>query len=453
MLGQENTDSIRPTAMRRAPKWAGILTLVLFATAAVLGLWVVRERYFSSLSIGAYLLTAWDGVSLWAGRIATISGALVPLLFYIFKRRIPVEKTWKEIIPDAVNELRKYGSRKVTIFPALVIVAVVDAWLLYVLVVPRSSFPMPPSAMIITPDGLEIYIADEKRGQIRRFGSATGKNELTSIDVGGHPRRMLIGPRSHNIYVLDSEGPRITVINPKTEEILYYVTYAGHVSNSFAITPDERKLYISNEQPSPQATITVVDLAKPSHPTHSITGFNCPEGLAITPDGSKVYVSTQCGAGHDPLFVIDTKTDHVKKVLADFAVGTADLAVARGGERVYVSRAHNMTVDRNRHVSDEPEQISVVDTTRDEKVDAEKIQTSSGAFTVSPDGKFLFFVDGSTIEIVNTQTAARRSVSVGAPIAALAVGEPKTGGSNLVCYAWCPEVNWIFFTGLTGLLP
>jgi DNA-binding beta-propeller fold protein YncE len=426
---------------------------MLIIVCITLALYVVYLRYFKSLTITGYITTLWDGLSLWTGRVATIAGVVIPLLIFFLRGRFPVERTWKEFIPAAASQTVKYSSRRAVILPLIAILVLGDIWLGYIAFVFRPPFPLPPSGVVLKPDGSEIFIADARIGKVRRFDAATGKIELTPIDLGGHPNRMLIGPRSGNLYVLDSEGPKITVVDSKKLTVLYDLSYSGHRSNSFAITPDERKLYISNEQPSPQATLTVVDLAKDTHKTHSIPGFNCPEGLAIIPDGSKVYVSTQCGAGHDPLFVIDTKRDHVKKALADFAVGTADIAVARGGERVYVSRAHNTTVDRNRHVSDESEQISVIDTARDEKVEAEKIQTASGAFTVSPDGKFLFFIDGSTIEIVNTETRARGSVSVGASIAALAVGESKTGGSNLVCYAWCPEANWIFFTGLTGLLP
>ena len=323
---------------------------------------------------------------------------------------------------------------------------------MYALVAHNAPFPMPPSTIVITPDGSEIYLCDESGGRIRRFGSSTGKNELPSIDVGGHPHRMLVGPRSGNIYVLDSQGSRVVVINPRTEEITYALTYVGHVSNSFALTPDERKLYISNEQPSPQATVTVVNLRRPDHQVHYIEGFNCPEGLAIVPDGSKLYVSTQCGAQHDPILVVDSQTDQIKKTIGDFAVGTADLAVANRGKRVYVSRGMSTPEDKDGNILNVPAQISAIDTVRDEKVESEKLATGN-AFAVTPDSKFLLFANGTSIEIVNTETRATRSITVGLPIAGIAVGKPNRNSSTLVCYAWCPDRNFIFFTGLTGLLP
>jgi DNA-binding beta-propeller fold protein YncE len=443
----------KPGGAGEAPKWAALAVLVLLGAGLVLGLADVYKTYYSSLTVFRFVVEVWDGISLWTGRIATVAGVLVPILAYLLRGRIPKERKWKDMIPAIVSRLRNLVFSRAVSFSLLPIVVLADVWLSYVLIVHHPPFPTPPSSIVIRPDGSEVYVVDETKGRIRRFEASTGKNELPSIDVGGHPRRILIGPRSGNLYVLDSQSSRITIIDPNSQKVLKTFSYVGRVSNSFILTPDERKLYISNEQPSPQATITVVDLTKPDHPAHSIEGFNCPEGLAIVPDGSKVYVSTQCGGQLDPVLVINTQTDDITKRLVGFAVGTADVAVAKGGRRVYVSRDRSATRDATGHVIAVPAQISSIDTVTDEKVEAETLLIAGSAFAVSPDGKFLFFANGPAIEILNTETRASRNVLVNARIAGIAVGKQGKTGSNLICYAWCPDRNWIFFTGLSGLLP
>src|SRR5207245_344955 len=160
-----------------------------------------------------------------------------------------------------------------------------------------------------------------QQGKIVRVTTKTGMDLLDVIDVGGTPDRMLVGPRSHRVYVLDTQNAKVTVVNPD-HSVREVISSHGKISTAIALTPDERKLYISNQQPSPDATIEVVDLTKQPHPWHSIHGFNCPMGLGILPDGSKLYVATQCGSGHDPVVVVDTRTDKIVRTIQDFVIGS-----------------------------------------------------------------------------------------------------------------------------------
>ena len=429
--------------------------IAIFAVVdLVLFLGVVHREWFSSLLMRDFLWIVWDAISLWSGRFITIAGVLIPILVYLFKKRWPMERTWKETVTSLSGKFSVWCERAWTVFPTFGVLLVAAVVLTSVLCTEHPQFAASASAVLITPDGSELYVItqdSQKSGKIVRVDVTTGKETLGVIDVGGTPDRMLAGPRSGYVYVLDVQRALVTVVNPN-HSIREVISSRGKIATSMVLTPDERKLYISNQQPSPHATITVIDLVKKEHPAHSIDGFNCPMGLGMLPDGSKLYVATQCGSGHDPVFVVNTRTDKIVHVIQDFAVGS-EVAVAGKNLRVYVARSNFFRLDRNGNRIEEPARISAIDPARDESVDAETINDGGSMLTVSPDGRYFFFSTSTSIEILNTETQKRSSIGVGCAATGIAIGRPNRNSSSLVLYAWLPEQNRIFFTGLDGLLP
>jgi DNA-binding beta-propeller fold protein YncE len=226
----------------------------------------------------------------------------------------------------------------------------------------------------------------------------------------------------------------------------------GKVPTSIALTSDERKLYIANQQPNPHAPITVIELKKNEHPSHSIEGFNCPQSLGILHDGSKLYLATQCGSGLDPVFVIDTRTDKVVRSLEGFAVGS-EVVVAGMKENVYVSRSKFASLGKRGQLVEEPARISVIDPLRNQRIEAQTISGGGSALTASPDGQYLFYSTSTSIEILNPATQKTRSIALGCAATGIAIRKPDPSKPSLFLYAWLPEQNRLFFTGLDGLLP
>jgi hypothetical protein len=440
--------------MRRVRRVAISLVGSLFVLDLGLILAVIHREWFSSLSTADYLWAAWDAISLWAGRAVTIAGVLVPILVYLHKKRWPVERTWKDRFASLWEKFSAGCTRSWAIYAALAGLTLAALAFTYVLYTEQPHFATPASPVLITFDGSEIYLiteASQKQGKILRYDTTTNKSPLGVIDVGGMPDRMLEGSHTHCVYVLDVQNARVTILNPN-RSIREVIGSSGKIATSMALTPDERRLYISNQQPSPHATITVVDLIKEGHPSHPIDGFNCPMGLGVLPDGSKLYVASQCGSGLDPVFVVNTGTDKLFRTIKGFAVGS-EVAVAGKSPRVYVSRSDFVSLDSNKNPMREPARISVVDPAKDKSIESETIAGGGSALTVSSDGQYLFFSTSTSIEILNTTTRGTHSLNVGSAAAGIAVGSPNQNSSSLVLYAWLPEQKQLFFTGLDGLLP
>jgi WD40 repeat protein len=422
----------------------------------LLGLAAIYRMWYISMPVGDYLWFAWDKISLWAGRGVTIVGVLVPIVAYLLRGRVPPAQSRRKIFESLLHRFSTWRKRTAVIGCSIAVELLVAATLVMVIFSQHPQIGMPPSTVMLAPNGLEVYVItydEKKNGEIRRYSTNAGKDLLGTIDIGGGPElSMLIGPRNHHIYILDIYHGLVTEVDPSSPANRKAVFLSGRIATSMAITPDGRKLYVSNQQPVPNAPISIVDLTSKEFPTKEIEGFNCPEFLTILPTKQKLYVVTQCGSGLDPVFIVDTKTDKKIGAIKGFAVGSRIVATS-DGEKVYVVRSRNIALDENGNQIDEPARISVIDTKTDKMIKVDAYVGDVGALTVSPDGRYLFFSVGRTIKILNAETLATSSVAVGADASGIAVGYPSPGSSSLVLYAWLPNLNYLYLTGLDGLLP
>lgn len=149
--------------------------------------------------------------------------------------------------------------------------------------------------------------------QVLRLGDA---QRITKIAVSSDQKR---------IYVLDPDSDVVHVINgasPWREEKPIPV---GKTARSIALSADGRKLYVGVEGPIPLGKIVVLNTTNLEE-MKSIGEVGCPEGLFAASGAPLLFVATQCGAGNDPLYVIDTRNDTVIKRIPGFAVGWGVIA-------------------------------------------------------------------------------------------------------------------------------
>src|SRR5579862_5206836 len=112
---------------------------------------------------------------------------------------------------------------------------------------------------------------------------------------------------STHIYVANSNGDNITIIDPATDQVSGAIKVSRN-PHGIVPSPDGKRFYISSEG---QDVLDVVDRAT-SKVIRSVPVGSRPNNVAITPDGQRVYV---CIRGESWVDIVDTASlEKVKSV-------------------------------------------------------------------------------------------------------------------------------------------
>jgi YVTN family beta-propeller protein len=281
----------------------------------------------------------------------------------------------------------------------------------------RRSAPTPyapsASAILITPDAMEIYLVDEDKGKIvvlenmPQTGGGLKTKSIIDLNHSGsatHPERIAFNPRTNIIYVTDPPSDEVIVIDRGHNDEIKTRISVGRLPRSIVFTLDGNKAYVSNEGPIPQGNISVID-ARSHLIIGTIEGVNCPEGLATDPSNHRLYVASQCAYGEDPVLVVDTLRDKVleEETIKNMAVGTS-VAVSSEHQKLYVARGNFQSYDPETGQPGSP--FTIIDLLTRRELRTHILKTSVGATVITPDEKYVLvandkrhsdhrYVDGS----------------------------------------------------------
>jgi DNA-binding beta-propeller fold protein YncE len=336
---------------------------------------------------------------------------------------------------------------------------------------PAKSLPTSSDVLALT-RGEEkfVYVADRENGQVLVFASSRLERPHAVVPIGsqgnqpgsGKPESMIALRRGsmHLVFVTDTAGNAVRIIDVNNNTPLAKSLSVGRAPRALAITPDHRKLFVSNEQPAPNGTITVLDVSGDTpqdfHEVSTIDEVNCPEGLALSPRGDRLYVATQCGGGSDPVFIIDTATNQKVGEIPQLAVGT-NLAVSADGRHLYVTRGNFRC--RKRDGSENGSPLSIVNL-QDRTSKSVCLRTSVGAIAVSRDvaARYVFVANGNALTVFDREKLDRdrnkdidpgavqlNDIPLEAPVTGIGVAEDNS------VYAYLPQSRRIFIYSPTGL--
>jgi len=309
------------------------------------------------------------------------------------------------------------------------------------------------SAILITPDGRDIYYADESHGKIVVIenipdaGAGLKTKDVIDLNRSGsaaHPQRLALNPDSNAIYVTDPLSDEIVVLDRAHNNTIDRRLPVGRLPRSIVFTPNGDKAYVSNEGPIPQGSISVID-ARKHRIVGTIKGVNTPEGLAIDPGNHRVYVASQSGYGEDPVFVIDTVDDTVleEETIEKMAVGVA-IAVSSKHKKLYVARGDFRFSDSATGQAGSP--LSIIDLESRTELRTHVLQTSVNLAVLTPDEDYVLVGNGEQISIVDTSSdlVVKSFRFAGAPLGIAVSGE------NAV-YVLLPDLQ-VKLLGLSGLV-
>jgi PQQ-dependent catabolism-associated beta-propeller protein len=211
------------------------------------------------------------------------------------------------------------------------------------------------------------YVSNEDDESVSVLDTESA-TKIATIDVGKRPRGLKLSRDGSRLFVAVSGLPKcppsvpdeecakrerdlkadgIAVVDTSARKLIK-VLAAGSDPEQFAMSNDERLLYVANED---VGLLSVVDVEK-GKVTARIKVGQEPEGVALSPDGRWVLVSNESGSS---VSVIDTNTLKVTKTVS---VGKRprDMAFAPDGDTVYVSGELDASLNRMSVGGKEPAQ-------------------------------------------------------------------------------------------------
>ena len=282
-----------------------------------------------------------------------------------------------------------------------------------------SGAAAPETAHAVAPRGAgELAYVTSEEGRTLTVIQTSNDSVVATIEVGTRPRGVRVAPDGRTVYVALSGSPRCPPTMPDEEcgklksdktkdgiaEVdattgkVVRVLPGGSDPEQFDISPDGKRLYISNED---AGVATVVDLGTGRIVSQAKVGGE-PEGVRVSPDGNTVYVTSE---SDHAVVALDAATGQVKgRTTVDSR--PRDLAFSPDGRRLYASAE----VGGN---------VSVIDATNGKELT--RIAMPKGSkpmgLAVSPNGERLYVATGRGGLVVAVDTRSNQvvdSVKVGA---------------------------------------
>ena len=118
---------------------------------------------------------------------------------------------------------------------------------------------------ILSPDEKNLYISLWGGEQVNVYNVAS--QVLSNFNVGSHPNELLLNKKGTYLFVANANDNSVSIINTATRKIietvsttLYPTRLTGSTTNGFALSADEKTLYIANADNN---CLAVFDVSKP----------------------------------------------------------------------------------------------------------------------------------------------------------------------------------------------
>ena len=213
-----------------------------------------------------------------------------------------------------------------------------------------AATPTPAAAL---PAGPRLYVSDETGGAVV-IADPVGGQVVERITVGKRPRGIRVlrdgttllvalsgspiagpGVDESKLPPADRAADGIGVVDLKTRKLVRLLP-SGQDPESFDLSPDEKTLYVSNEE---TAEMSVLDVDSGTLKTRVKIGEE-PEGVTVRPDGREVWVTCE---GDNHVYAVDTST---LKVVARIPTGARPrmIVFTRDGKTAFVTNENSASV-------------------------------------------------------------------------------------------------------------
>jgi YVTN family beta-propeller protein len=260
-----------------------------------------------------------------------------------------------------------------------------------------------PFGIAATPDGSQVFVADEGKYNVVAIDTATSASTDIELGGGGFPQDVAVSPDGSTAYATvtgpdtGSGGPhQLAVISTATDTVTGHIN-VGNSPRQVVFSPDGRRAYVTTEQ-----SIDVVNTTA-GHLVASIpdTAPGGPQDLAISPDGTTVYVTNPVAG---TLSEISTASNRLKAALPAGDEPYA-VAVSPDSKSVYVTDMNS-------------DSVRVINAATNKTIANVAVEGLPGSLAFTPDGSQLWvgnILQGDISVIDPTTNTVARTVTAGLP--------------------------------------
>ena len=192
-----------------------------------------------------------------------------------------------------------------------------------------------PADVAVTPDGAKVYVTNDTADTVSVIDTSTGSVSAT-VAANDDPAGLAISPNG-TAYVANFTKDRVFIIG--TDNLITLPATGTH-ADSLALSPDGSLLYVGESQ---GRAVAVIDTATRAVLTTFTFGFS-PLALIISPDGAYLYAN---GASGPSVVVISTSTGAIVKTIPGGntpVITSIGLAISPDGTRLYIANLGDGTV-------------------------------------------------------------------------------------------------------------
>jgi YVTN family beta-propeller protein len=217
----------------------------------------------------------------------------------------------------------------------------------------QGSAASDTSSLMATATGPRIYVTDEVSGGLTVIDANTMK-PLETVKIGTRPRGIHASPDGKTIYIALSGSP---IAGPGVDEStlppadhskdgigvfdiaqnkIVKILPAGNDPENFDVSPDGKKIYVSNEDDS---AVSIIDVASGKLDNTLRMGAQ-PEGVQISHNGKFVFITSE------ETSTISVLNLAMNKITATFKVGhrPRNVAFTHDDKLAYVNAENDGTV-------------------------------------------------------------------------------------------------------------
>jgi DNA-binding beta-propeller fold protein YncE len=200
----------------------------------------------------------------------------------------------------------------------------------------RLGLDTDPQGVVLGQGAQFAYVVEQDKAAVAVVNLSD--LQFATVSLGStssiQPEGAAISPDGQQVYVADNNLPRISVIQTSNESVSTLALPKGTDPFALVVSPDGSRLWVADSNGGTSGEVSEIDLG-----THRIrelaVGPLTPVGIGISRSGSEVFVSHQWNS----LSVIDTETDAVKETGTSGVPVVGGVATSPDGQYVFLAGA------------------------------------------------------------------------------------------------------------------